>query len=186
MDSESGEESAILKLGAGLALVALCMGIGFRFVLTSSLTRIDRSIDGAFLVTDNVDSILDSLDRLSLNQRFFIRTGDSRFSQDVYESVTVIERQMDSLRQVAHHGSRLRGSIAGLNRALDCVLATLRRCNEVEKSHSSAAALALLDQDESIVEAEQRARQLRMLAIEGVFDRVRSEGTIKSIIDGFI
>jgi len=67
MDCKSGEESAILKLGAGLALMALCMGIGFRFVLNSSLTRIDRSIDGAFLVTDNVDSILDSLDRLNLN-----------------------------------------------------------------------------------------------------------------------
>jgi hypothetical protein len=36
------------------------------------------------------------------------------------------------------------------------------------------------------VEAEQRARQLRNLAIEGVFDRVGSEGTMKSIIDGFI
>jgi hypothetical protein len=186
MDYVSEEESAILKLGAGMALLALCMGIGFRLVLNSSLTKIGRSIDGAFLVTDNVDSIVDGLDRLNLNQRFFIRTGDSRFSQDVYESVTVIERQMDSLRQVARHGSRLRASIAGLDRALDGVLATLRRCNEVEKSQSSAAAVALLDKDESIVEAEQRARQLRNLAIEGVFDRVGSEGTMKSIIDGFI
>jgi len=100
--------------------------------------------------------------------------------------VTIIERQMDSLRQVALHGSRLRASIAGLDRALDGVLATLRRCNEVEKSQSSAAAVALRDKDESIVEAEQRARQLRNLAIEGVFDRVGSEGTMKSIIDGFI
>ncbi len=183
MDLSSGEDSATVRIGSGLALVALCLAIGFHYALNRALTRVGASMNGAFLVVDDVDSILDGLDRLSLNQRFFLRTGDLRFSQDVYESITRIQRHMDSLRSVAQKGNRLRGPIAKLARAIDWALDSLRRSNDLEKSEGSAEAIALLDKDESIAEAEKEAEQLRKLATEGVFDRVRTERKMKSILD---
>ena len=183
IDLESGEDCGILRLAFGLALVVLCLGIGFHHALNRALTRVGDSINSGFLVVNDVDSILDGLDRLSLNQRSFLRTSDLQFSQDVYESVTTIQRHMDSLRQVAREGSRLRDPIAGLDRAVDCALDSLRRSDELEKSEGPAVAVASLDKDESIAEAGKEAEHLRNLATDGVFDGVRTERKMKSILD---
>ncbi len=183
MDLGSGAPSATVRIGSGLALVVLCLGIGFHCALNRALTRVGDSMNGGFLVVNDVDSIMDGLDRLSLNQRSFLRTGDLRFSQDVYESITRIQRHMDSLRQIAQKGSRLRGPIAKLDRAIDCALDSLGRSNELEKSEGSAQAIKLLDKDESIAEAAKEAEQLRKLATEGMFDRVRTERRMTAVLD---
>jgi hypothetical protein len=182
-ERHNAEDSRVVRLGSALALVILCLEIGFHYALNRALTRVSNSMNCALLVFDDVDSIVDGLDRLSLNQRFLIRTGDPRFAQDMYESVMGIERQMDSLRQVARKGSKLGGPIAELDRAVDLALSSLRRSNEVERSEGSAAAIRLLDKDGSIAEARREAQQLRNLAANGVFDRVRAERGMKSIFD---
>jgi hypothetical protein len=91
MDLDSVEDFGIVRLGFGLALVVFCLGIGVHYAFNRALTTVADSMQCGFLVVDNVDSIVDGLDRLSLNQRSFFRTGDLRFAQDVYESVTVIQ-----------------------------------------------------------------------------------------------
>jgi CHASE3 domain sensor protein len=183
MDLNSGESSEITRLGFGLALVVLCLGTGFHYALNRVLTRVGASMNGAFLVFDDVDGIVDSLDRLSLNYRFFIRTGDLHFSQDVYESVAVAQKRMDSLRRVAGKDSRLRDSIARLDRAIDWEVALLRKASELDKSKGPADAIALLDKDESIEEARTEAEHLRLLATKGAFDRLRTERKMKWILD---
>jgi hypothetical protein len=161
----------------------LCLGTGFHYALNRALTRVGASINGAFLVVDDVDSIVDVLDRLSINYRVFIRAGDLHFSQDVYESLTVVQRRMDSLRRVAGKDSRLGDSIARLDRAIDWEVALLRKASELDKSKGPADAIALLDKDESIEEARTEAEHLRLLATKGVFDRLRTERNMKSILD---
>jgi hypothetical protein len=159
------------------------LGIGFHCAFNRALTRIGASIKGGFVVIGDVDSIIDGLDRLSLNQRSFLRTGDLHFAQDVYESVTQIQRHMDSMRRVGPKGSRLRGAITSLDHAVDLALDSLGKSTEMEKSEGPAPAIKLLDQDQSIADAEMEAERLRNLATEGVFDRVRAERRMSSIPD---
>ncbi len=180
---ELNEDSEIVRFGFCLALVSLCLGIGFQYAFDRALSRVGESMNGAFVVLTDADLIVDGLDRLSLNKRSFIRTGDLRFSDGVYESVTLIQRQMDSLRQVAKKNSRLRDPVARLDQAVDWALASLRRSNEAEKSDGPAAAIALLDRDESIAEARTDAQQLRKLATDDAFKRIRTERKMKSILD---
>jgi CHASE3 domain sensor protein len=186
MNLNSEEDSEIVRLGFGLALVTLCLAIGFQYVLDRALTRVRESMNCAFEVLTDADVILDGLDRLSLDQRAFIRTGDLRFSQDLAESVMVIQSHMDFLRQVGRKASRLRDPVARLDRAVDWALVSLRKSNEVEKSEGPAAAIASLNNDESIDEARNEAQQLRKLVTDGAFERVRTERKLESILDVLI
>jgi len=120
---------------------------------------------------------------LSLDEQSFIGTGDLRSSQDIYESVILIQSHMESLRQVAKKHRGLRDPITRLDRAVDWVLASLRRASEVQQSEGPAAAVALLDKDESIAEATRQALRLRQLATDGAFQRVQTERKMKSILD---
>ena len=95
MDPYSAEDSWTIR-GLGLALVVICLAIGFHYALNRTLTKVNDSVTGGFLVVEHVDAIVDDLDRLTLNQRAFLGTGDERFSQDVVESVMGIERHLDS------------------------------------------------------------------------------------------
>jgi CHASE3 domain sensor protein len=183
MEPDSFEDYGIVRLGFGLALVVLCLEIAFHCARNRSLTRVENSVHGAFLIVNDVDSIVDSLDRLSLNQRSFLRTGDLHFSQDVAESVVGIDRHLDSLRIIAHNGSPLRDSIGAMDRAIGLALHSLRRLNEIEKSKGPAEAIVLLDRDESIDEARSEAGHLRKLATERAFDRVRTERQVRSMLD---
>jgi len=183
MDLNSAEDSRIVRTGFALALVVICLAIGFHCALNRSLTKVNDSLTGGFLILEHVDSILDDLDRLSLNQRAFLGTGDERFSQDVVESVMEIERHMDSLQQIARKGARLRPPIDNLARAIDWALDSLGKSNEIEQTSGAAVAIALLDNDESLEDAKDVAQRLRRQATDGVFDRVQTERKMKAILD---
>src|SRR5260370_24051206 len=158
MDLNSAEDSGIVRIGFALALVVICLGIGFHYALNRSLTKVNNSLTGGFLVLEHVDSILDDLDRLSFTQRAFLSTGDERFSQDVVESVMGIERHMDSLQQIARKGARLHAPVDNLARAIDWALNSLGKSNEIEQTSGAAVAIALLDNDESLEDAQELAQ----------------------------
>jgi hypothetical protein len=66
---------------------------------------------------------------------------------------------------------------------VDLALDSLRSSNEIEKSKGAAEAIVLLDRDESIDEARSEAEHLRIQAIKRLFDRVRTERKVMSILD---
>lgn len=183
MDPYSAEDSWIIKAGCALALIAICLAIGFHYALNRSLTKVNDFVTGGFVIVDHIDAIVDDLDRLSLNQRAFLGTGDERFSQDVVESVMGIERHMDSLEQLKRQGPRLRTAVSRLDHSIEWALNSLGKSNELNQSLGSGIAIALLDNDDSITEAKMVAQDLRRQATDGVFDRVRTQRKMKAILD---
>jgi hypothetical protein len=93
---------------------------------------------------------------------------------------------MDSLLEVAQTGSRLHGPIGQLARSVDVALGSLGKAGELEKSEGPAVAIKRLDEDQSIADAEMEAEQLRKLAEQGVFDSVRHERKMKSVLDSLL
>jgi CHASE3 domain sensor protein len=182
MDPYSAEDSWTIR-GLGLALVVICLAIGFHYALNRTLSKVNASVTGGFLVVEHVDAIVDDLDRLTLNQRAFLGTGDERFSQDVVESVMGIERHLDSLNQLKTRGPRVRSAITKLERAVGWALDSLGKSNDLNQSMGSGIAIALLDNDDSIDDAKRVAQELRKEVTDGVFDRVRTERKMKAILD---
>ncbi len=169
--------------GLGLALVLICLAIGFHYAINRTLTKVNDSLTGGFLVVEHVDAIVDDLDRLTLNQRAFLGTGDERFSQDVVESAMGIERQSGLTESVKTRGPRVKGAITKLERAVAWALDSLGKSNDLNQSMGSGVAIALLDNDDSIDDAKRVAQELRREVTDGVFDRVRHERKMKAILD---
>jgi len=169
------EVPAAIRAGSVLVLVILCLGVAFQCAFNRVLKRIVASTGGDLAVISHVDNIRDSLNRLNLSQRCFLRTGDLYFSLDESESVMGINLRIDSLRRITAKPGPLRDAVIKLSGAIDEALKSLGTSNDIERSSGTAAALKFLDNDVSIDEARTQAERVRSLASEDVFDRVRAE-----------
>jgi hypothetical protein len=183
MDPNSAEDSRTLRVVMGLALVVICLSLGFRYAHDRSLAKVNSSLTGGFLVLGHVGSVMDDLDRLSIDQRAYLSNGDERFSEDLVESVMDLRRNMESLKEVAGRRSRLTVPVAKLDRHIGWVLNSLGQSFDVQRLAGGAAAIAYLDADTSIDDAKSEAQSLKDQATAGVFNRVRSERRMKSILE---
>jgi CHASE3 domain sensor protein len=187
VDLEDAEDSKIVRTLCGLALVGLCLTVGFRFAfnhtLNHTLTKVSDSLTGGLEVVEHADGILDDLDRLNINQRAYLATGDERFSEDVVESVIGIRSHLESLEQFGGKGPQFRDRVEELHHKVDWVLNAVGKSNELQQSAGVAVAMALLDDDDSIGDAKLDAIALKKWATEGVFDRVRRERKAHSVLE---
>lgn len=182
MDLNSAEDSKTVRMMFGLTVVVICLGIGFHHALRRALAQVSDSLVGGFVVVDHVDSIVNELDRLTIDQRAFLSTGDDRFSENVVESIMRIDRNLESLESAADKDERLREPVGRLTRSVNWVMDSMGKSFQVQQTAGNAVAIAFLDDDDSVEDAKGDALRLRALATEGVFDRVRCEGRMQSIL----
>jgi CHASE3 domain sensor protein len=182
MDLSSAEDSKIVRTAGLLAAVVICLVISFHFVLNHTLSRVSNSVTGGLIVVENVDSIVDNLDRLNNNQRAYLSTGDDQYSEEVAESVIAITSNLEALKQISVNGQPLARRINELSHQIDWVLDSMEKSYEVQKTAGSAVAIALLDNDDAVMDAKMNALSLKKVATDGVFDRVRTERKMRSIL----
>jgi|SRR5579875_1306572 CHASE3 domain sensor protein len=182
MDLSSAEDSKIVRMMCGLAAAVICLTIGFRFVLNRALSKVTNSVTGGLIVVENVDSIVDNLDRLNINQRAFLSTGDDRYSEEVAESVIAISTSLEALKRICIKGEPLQRRVARLSRQIDWALESVEKTYELKQSISPAAAIALLDDDDALTEAKMQAQSLKKAATDGMFDRVETQGRLRAIL----
>ncbi len=183
MDLTSAEDSKFIRILCILTMAVICLAISFRFVLNHTLNRVSNSVTGGLIVVENVDSIVDNLDRLNNNQRAYLSTGDDRFSEEVAESIIAISSDLEALKQVSVKGEPLRRRVRNLSHQIDWVLDSMEKTYEVQQSAGNAVAVALLDNDESVTEAKMAAMSLKKTATDGMFDRVRNERKMRSVFE---
>jgi CHASE3 domain sensor protein len=183
MELYSAEDSRIVRSGFGLALVILCLVIAFSHAHIRSLTKIGDSLTSSLVVVDHVDSVLNDLDRLSVDQRAFLSTGDDHFSQDVAESAIALSHQVNFLNVLVAKKIPLQAPVAKLALELRWALNAVGRSYDIQEMAGSAAAIAYLDTDPSIFDAKLDAEQLRSRATDSLFDRVRAERRVKAIME---
>jgi CHASE3 domain sensor protein len=182
MDLSSAEDSKIVRMVCGLAAATICLAICFRFVLNRALTKVTNSVTGGLIVVENVDSILDNLDRLNINQRAYLATGDDRYSEEIAESVIAISTDLEALKRIWIKGEPLQRRVKSLSRQIDWALESVEKSYELRQSISPAAAIALLDDDDALTEAKMQAIALKKAATDGMFDRVETQGKLRAIL----
>ena len=185
MDLDSLEDSIVVKMAAGIAVIAICLAIGFRCALSRSLGKIDLSLTRGVTVVEHVDDILDDLDRLELSQRAFLHTGEDRFSEGVVESATDLLQHVDLLKQLPGQSAALSQQIAQMSHSVDSAMNLVGESNDLKHYFGTDAALALLDEagDRSIQDAQWNAAKLKKLATARVLDRVRGERKLRAVLD---
>jgi CHASE3 domain sensor protein len=182
MDLTSAEDSKIVRTSALLAAVVICLVICFHFVLNRTLNTVSNSVTGGLIVVENVDSIVDNLDRLNNNQRAYLSTGDDQYSEEVAESVIALSSDLEGLKQISVNGEPLQARISELSHRIDVALESMQKTYEIQKTAGSAVAVALLDNDDSVLDAKMDALSLKKLATDGMFDRVRTQRKMRSIL----
>ena len=184
MDLNSVEDSVIVRMAAGVAMIAICLAIGFRSALRLSLGEIVISLTRGVTVVEKVDDIVDDLDRLQVSQRAFLSTGEDRFSQGVIESATGLIENIGVLEQLTVPGSALGRQIARVSRSIDLAIELVGESNDLQHYFGTDAAVTLLDDDgdHSIESAETDAIQLKKLATAHVLERARAEGRLRSVL----
>ena|SRR5271166_5908453 len=183
MDLNSAEDSKLVRMMFGLTVVVICLGIGFHHALKRTLAQVSDSLVGGLVVVDHVDTIVNQLDRLTTDQRAFLSTGDDRFSEIVVESIMGIDRNLESLEIEAKKDHRLQEPVDKLGQSLNWVMDSMGKSFQVQQTAGAAVAIAYLDDDASADDAKDDAARLRRLATDSLFDRVRSESRIKSILN---
>lgn len=182
MDLSSAEDSKMVKLMCGLAAAVICLSICFCFVLNHALTTVTNSVTGGLIVVENVDAIVDNLDRLNINQRAFLSTGDDRYSEEVAESVIAISTNLESLKQIWMKGEPLQRRVMKLSRQIDWALESVEKTYELQQNVSPAVAIAMLDNDDAMIEAKMQAQALKKAATDGMFDRVETERKLRAVL----
>jgi CHASE3 domain sensor protein len=185
MDLNSVEDSTILRMAAGVAVIAICLTIGFRSALSLSLGKVVISVTRGVTVVEKVDDIVDDLDRLRVSQRAFLSTGEDRFAQGVIESVTELIENVGVLKQLTAPGSALARQITRVSQSIDLAIELVGESNDLQHYFGTEAAVTLLDDDgdHSIESAETEAIQLKKLAAAHVLERARAEGRLRSVLE---
>jgi CHASE3 domain sensor protein len=181
MDLTTAEDSKIVRIACGLALATVCLALCSRLALNHTFVEVRCSVVGGLTVVEKIDSITDNLDRLTMNQRAFLLTGDDRFAVGVAESVMVMSFDLDTLERIPT-STLLQSYIAVLSHRIDLTLDSIRKSYELQRHLGAGAAIALLDSDAAADDAKQEAFSLKRAATDGMFDHVQTECRISSIL----
>jgi hypothetical protein len=183
MDTNCAEESRITRLVIGFALVALCIGIGVHALLVHGLERLGDSMTESDMVVENVDEVVDDLNRLDISMRAFLSAGDGRFSDDVVLNVTELEVHMESLLQLPIKRQRLKRGIGKLTDMVKLALDSAGSADQIRHLPNNGSEVCSLDRSSSLECARIEAAQLKDEARENVFTVLRTERTTKSLLE---
>ncbi len=138
---------------------------------------------GGLSLIENIDSIINNLDRLSMNQRAFLYTGDEGFAAGVAESVLAISNNLTSIKQISVNDEPLQRKATILSHSIDWALESIEKAYDLQQHFGSGPAIALLDHDDAVEDAKEEALSLKKVATDGMFDRVRTEREVRSILE---
>lgn len=159
----SSEKPPWMSLGLGLALVCAWGVMSLAHAYQRSLEKVNDSFDHGFMIVDQLGTIVSSLDRLSVDQRAFLSTGEMGFQDVVIESAERLELDLVKLNSMAVAGRLRRAPLAGLSASVKQVLALMGESDRIKDARGAAAAVAFFDSKEPAISlAAWQADQLRL------------------------
>jgi len=173
INPDSAQQSTLIRMLVGVALLALWFSIALRNMLDAEVAGATDAVTFSLLISDNVDDIIDALDRLEISQRAFLSTDDVGYSDEIYTSAVQLTEHMAALCQLSRNDQILTEEIGRLAKAVHHVLNSIGYSNDIQRTLGSAAAMAFLDNDQSVVGAKSAALELKRRAAATAFDRIR-------------
>jgi CHASE3 domain sensor protein len=183
---DSSEKYSWLSLWLGLALVLVWSVMSLAHAYDRSLTTVSDSFTHGFMLLGRLGTIVDALDRLSVEERAFLSTGDERFQDGVIENAEALEINVDVLNSMAATGKSQRAALTSLFRSIKQVLDLVGESDGIRDARSGAAAAAFFESKESAVSlAKWQADQLRIEVTRGMSGRIRKARRYNALFEGF-
>ncbi len=183
----SSEKSPWMSLGLGLALVFAWGVMSLARAYGQSLATVNDSFDQGFMVEAQLGAILSSLERLSVDQRAFLSTGETRFQDGVIESAETLELDLDQLNSMAASRQLRRAPLAGLSGSIKRILAVMGESDQIRDARGTAAAVAFFDSKEPAMSlAKWQADQLRIAISRRIAERIRGAHGTTALVEAFL
>lgn len=182
---DSSEKYPWLSLWLGLALVFAWGVMSLAHAYDRSLATVSDSFTHGFMLLGRLESIVDALDRLGVDQRAFLSTGDERFQDGVIENAESLEIDIDVLNALAATGKSQR-ALVSLSRSIRQVLDLVGESDGIRDVRSSAAAAAFFESKDSALSlAKWQADQLRIEITRGMSGRIIKARRYHALFEGF-
>ena len=174
----SSEKYPWLSLWLGFALMFVWGVMSLAHANDQSLAKVNDSFTQGFMVVGRLGAILDALDRLSVDQRGFLSTGDERFQDGVIEGAETLALDMDVLNSLAARNKLQRALLTNLSRPIEQVLGSVAESDDIRDVRGRAAAVAFFESKEAAISVSKgQADQLRIEITGRISDRIRSGGS---------
>jgi CHASE3 domain sensor protein len=150
-------------MSAGFALVAAISWsvMNLADAYSHSLTQMDNSYNRGFDAIDLLDDITGALDRLALDQRVFLSTGEQQFVDGIWNSTVALDRDIATLNSFPATNTIPRAEVARLSAGLKQALKSVADCDEIMDARGRRAALAFFDRnDGALIQARSEAASL--------------------------
>ena len=176
-----------LSVLSGLAIVVAWGVISLAHAHERSLARVNDSFIQGLMAVDELDSILDNLARLDVDQGAFFSTDDTRFQDGVIESTERLTLHVGVLNSIADRYNLQRPLVAALSRSISQVLASLGESDEIAAMRGRVAAAAFFESKEAeIAEARQEAGHLKAEIAAGISHRIQRARTTSAFLGDLI
>ena len=184
---DSSEKYPWMSLWLGLALVFAWGVMSLAHAYEQSLAEVNDSFDQGFMVVGQLGTILSSLDRLSVDQRAFLSTGETRFQDGVIESAETLELDVDKLNSMAA-GNKLRHApLTGLSGSIKQILASVGESDKIRDARGAVAAVAFFDSMEPAMSlATWQADQLRVEISRRITERIRGAYGANALVEALV
>jgi CHASE3 domain sensor protein len=183
----SSEKSPWMSLGLGFALVFAWGVMSLAHAYDRSLAKVNESFAQGFMVVDQLGAILSALDRLSVDQRAFLSTGEGRFQDGVIQSVETLQLDLDKLNSTAAIVNLPRAPLAKLSNSISQVLAAMGESDRIRAARSAAAGVAFFDSREpAMALAKWQVDQFRIEIIRRIQERIRGAHDANAVIEALL
>jgi CHASE3 domain sensor protein len=181
------EKYGWLSLLSGLALIFAWGVISLAHAHERSLASVDDSFTQGSMIMEGLGGVSADLDRLAIDQRAFLSTGDLQFQDGVIESSEALLLQMSRLQPLAAKNRMQPSLLADLQRWVDRALGSVGESDTVAARRGRAAAMEFFeDRGAAIWEARAQADHLKALVGESISDRIRNARSARAFLHDLV
>jgi CHASE3 domain sensor protein len=183
----SSEKSPWMSLVLGFVLVFAWGVMSLAHAYEQSLAQVNDSFDQGFMVVGQLGTILSSLDRLGVDQRAFLSTGETRFQDGVIETAEALELDLSKLNSMATINKSRRAPLTGLSGSIKQILAWVGESDKIRDKRGAAAAVAFFDSREPAMSlATGQADHLRIEISRRIAERIRGASSANALVEALL
>lgn len=180
----SSEKYPWLSLWLGIALVFAWGVMSLAQAYDRSIATVSDSFNHGFMLLSRVEAVIDALNRLGVEQRAFLSTGDENFQDPVIESAEALEIDMDILHSLTTADGPQYSLLTALPQSISRVLDLVGESDSIRDAHGGAAAAAFFQsRDDTLAFAKCQAEQLKIEITRGMSERIRKARDSKVLFE---
>ena len=184
MDTSSADGSLMVGVGLAMALALLGGGsMSFSYLHNRTAAKERAALTTNLDVMENVDWMLANTDRLTVDLRAFLVTGDDQLSDEVIETMMALDQRVSDLQRLTSGNELQHPAVVKLERGFQRLFDLVGQSYEIKRLLGAPIALDLLDTGGAVAEVDFEATQVRMNAVIGILGVVRRQRTSGTVLE---